>query len=472
MPLSVETPFGFGLDLSFWQSLLGLPAPQLILALFAVAGWAVLWLIFFYMAAELWVEYRQKKYTSAWKWVVLAVDIPAQFVQTPKAVEQIFAHLSGALGGANIGQKYWLGKKQKWFSFEIVSLEGYIQFLIRAEAEYRDLVEASIYAQYANAEITEVEDYVGVIPGAYPNEEYDMYGVEFALAEADAYPIRTYTDFEQTVNINKEVVFSDPMAAVLENLTRIGHGENFWFQIILEPVSNSWKEKGIELVKKIVAGKEKPKDSIFSKLGEVPKILMEEFFKILAWNFEAEEKEKEKEKIAKVSDLTPGMRGVVENVEAKISKLGFKAKARAVYAAHREKFKPSRCMDGFVGALNQFHIVNSNALVPYSSTKVFYAFKDYRLGLKKTKFMAAYKKRKLKVGANPYILNIEELATLWHFPMPFVKTPLIQKASIKRGEPPSDLPMEIQNPFKKKEVLPPAPPPPVVPPPPEELPYA
>ncbi|MEK7212977.1 MAG: hypothetical protein AAB678_00870 [Patescibacteria group bacterium] len=471
MPLVVETPFGFSLDMSFWQSLLALPPNELILALFAIVGWAVLWLIFFYMASKLWVEYRQKKYIAKWKWVVLAVDIPAQFVQTPKAVEQIFAHISGALGSANIGQKYWLGKKQKWFSFEIVSLEGYIQFLIRTEAEYRDLVEASIYAQYANAEITEVEDYVRAIPSLYPNEEYDMHGVEFALAEADAYPIRTYTDFEQTVNINKEVVFSDPMAAVLENLTRIGHGENFWFQIIIEPTSNHWKEKGIELVKKIVVGKEERHDSVFSKLGGLPQILMKALFEIWAWNFE-EEEEKEKEKVAKVSDLTPGMRGVVENVEAKISKLGFKSKIRALYTARREKFLPSRCMEGFAGALNQFHIVNSNALVPHSSTKTFYAFKDYRLGLKKTKFMAAYKKRKAKTGANPYILNIEELATLWHFPMPFVKTPLVQKASIKRGEPPVDLPMEIQNPFKKKEVLPPAPPAPVVPPPPEELPYA
>ena len=56
--------------------------------------------------------------------------------------------------------------------------------------------------------------------------------------------------------------------------------------------------------------------------------------------------------------------------------------------------------------------------------------------------MKAYKKRKLKIGSNPFILNIEELATIWHFPMSHVATPLLQKAKLKTAEPPSGLPVE------------------------------
>ena len=54
----------------------------------------------------------------------------------------------------------------------------------------------------------------------------------------------------------------------------------------------------------------------------------------------------------------------------------------------------------------------------------------------------AYKKRKINAGANSFVLNIEELATIWHFPMTSVKTPLVQKSTISNAEPPSNLPVE------------------------------
>ena len=57
-------------------------------------------------------------------------------------------------------------------------------------------------------------------------------------------------------------------------------------------------------------------------------------------------------------------------------------------------------------------------------------------------FVKAFKGRKLGVSKNPFIFNVEELATLWHFPLAFVKTPLIQKIASKRAEPPTGLPLE------------------------------
>ena len=89
---------------------------------------------------------------------------------------------------------------------------------------------------------------------------------------------------------------------------------------------------------------------------------------------------------------------------------------------------------------------------PKNFTSTHYAFKNYRLTEKKKLFVAAYKKRKIKTGINPYILNIEELATIWHFPMSHVKTPLLQKTGGKRAEPPINLPIEelVQSPLKKK----------------------
>ncbi|MFH2018865.1 MAG: hypothetical protein ABII98_02640 [bacterium] len=468
-PLLVETPFGFSLDLSFWADIFSRPADEAVSAIFAIVGWAIVVAILFSMGATFWAMYRGNKYASNWKWVLLAVDIPPLFIQTPKAVEQIFAHLTGAAITPNIGQKYWMGKRRKFFSFEIISIEGYIQFLIRTEIEFRDLVEASVYAQYPEAEITEVEDYVVNIPTAYPNKEYDMFGVEFKLEQQEAYPIRTYPSFEYS--LSKDVVFSDPMAAILENFSRIGHGENFWFQIIVEPIGSSWKKSGIDLVKKIIANKPENKNaSIIQFLGGIPDWLWKEL--LSAWHGSWETVEKKAEAPpGKMVDLSPGMKSTVEAIEDKISKVGYRTKIRALYSAKKEVYNPARCMDGFVGSMSQFHILSRNSIVPHKATLAHYAFKTMFQNWKKTTFTSVFKKRKIKPGATPYVLNIEELATIWHFPLPFVKTPLVQKAAVKRAEPPMGLPVETtESPLKKVGVT-------VVeekaeePPPPEEILY-
>lgn len=437
-PLILATPFGFDLDLSFWQEIFSMPTFDMYKSLFAVFGWPVLALIFFWMGLELWNSCRVRRYFARCKWVLLVVDVPLLFVQSPKAVEQIFAHLSGARVSPNIGEKYWQGKRQKTFSMEIVSIEGYIQFLIRAEADYRDLVEAAVYAQYPEAEITEVEDYVANIPAVYPNSDYDIFGVEFSLADNQAYPIRTYPDFEYKLTL--DVVYSDPMAAILENFSRIGPGENFWLQIVIKPVSNDWKEKGIELVKKLIAGKAAAAQSFFTPyinfLGDLPA----EFARHLFSTGESVTIKKE-EQARKISELTPGERDTIQAIEQKIAKIGFKTKIRALYAARKDVFNPSRCIDGFIGALNQFHIIGRNAIVPYKATQAYYAFKTMRQEWQKTAFLSVFKRRYMKIGGTPRVLNIEELATVWHFPLPFVKTPLVQKAGAKRAEPPLNLPV-------------------------------
>ncbi len=470
MPVT-ELPFGIIIDFSFWSTILTLPTGEMVRVIFAIIGWVVLSLIFFFMGKELWLNVRQNKYTSSWQWVVLAIDVPPDTIQSPKAVEQIFAHFSGALFEPNFGQKYWDGVKQKWFSLEVISLEGYIQFLIFTEDTYRDLVEAAIYAQYPMAEITEVEDYVGAIPSTYPNETHEMFGLEFGLAAPDPYPIRTYMEFEH--NIAKDVSFHDPMASILENFTRISTGENLWFQIIIEPVSGKWKAKGIDLIKKIIENKKHTSEQFF--LFKLMNSLFDGLLDAIRPPSEEGPAHKKEDVVGKLSDLTPGVRDTVGAIEEKIAKIGFKTKCRVLYAAPKEIFNPSRCLDGFVGSLNQFDYAGRNAIIPVAATTAHYAFKNYRILEIKKKFVSAFKKRKIKIGGNPYILNIEELATLWHFPLPLVKTPLLQKTASKRAEPPINLPIEemTESPLRRKvkeEELPEAPEEQEIPP--SELPYA
>jgi hypothetical protein len=465
----VELPFGIVIDFSFWTAILNLPSAQATGVIFAIAGWPIAALVFFFIGSELWIDARRNKYAKSWEWVLLAIDVPPDTIQSPKAVEQIFAHLSGAYAGPNIGQKYWDGVKQRWFSLEIISLEGYIQFLIFTEAIYRDLVEAAIYAQYPMAEITEVEDYVNAIPDKYPDETHNMFGLEFGLSAEDPYPIRTYPEFEHS--ITPDFTFNDPMASILENFTRIGARENLWLQIIIEPTADTWKIKGIEFVKALITQKKPVFEQFF--LFKLINVLIEEIFNAVRPPSETPIKKKEEAPLGKISDLTPGVRDTIAAIEEKISKIGFKTKLRVLYAAPNEIFNPSRCLDGLVGAINQFNYAGRNALVPKLATVAHYAFKNYLTSEIKKKFVRAFKKRKIKTGKNPYILNTQELATLWHFPLPLVKTPLLQKTSSKRSEPPINLPIEetVESPLKKKMPVF-APEVPFEEEPPAELPYA
>ncbi len=412
-------------------------------------GWLIfaqfaVFLILYYLA-----EYKEGLVTKDWQWVVLAVDVPAMNLQTPRAVEQLFAHLSGAFIPPRISDKFRRGYKQRWFSFEIVSIEGYIQFIIRTENSLRDLVEAAIYAQYPAAEITEVEDYALPMVKELEDGKIDVWISDFTLTETEAYPIRTYESFEH--NISKDEILKDPMAPFLESFSRIGRGEQMWFQILIEPRSNSWKEGVIKEIKKLIGEKVESKSAnqfafIFDNF------ITREFssgFKEINAQFSGlptgESAPPARDKIGPKNELqflTPGQKNLLEGMEGKIAKMGFKTKMRGVYLAKKEFFRPERGVYALIGAVNQYNSPTSNSLAPSATTGSNQYKKGKSKGYDKYRMLQAYAKRKINVGAKAFMFNIEELATVWHFPMSHVKTPLLEKSAAKRAEPPTGLPVD------------------------------
>lgn len=429
----------FSLDFGPLNALMNQGVWALIGMVLALGGWLLLVRPLFFVILHLYVDLKQDLTVHEWKYVLLAIDIPALNVQTPKAVEQMFAQLAGAFYDPDLKDKLKDGYKQRWFSFEIISIEGYIQFLVWTEDAFRDLVEAVVYAQYPDAEVVEVEDYVGAAPDAYPNDTHDIWISDFGLAEDNAYPIRSYREFEHA--ISKDTVLKDPMGTFLESFSRLGPGEQMWFQILVEPIGNSWKEDAIHKIKEVIGEKAAPHgDTILDHMLRAPQKFLEALGDEV-FSREASEAHGHEEKAGppnQLQYLTPGMGKLVEAMEAKIGKLGFKTKIRGLYLAKKAVFNPRRGINALVGAINQYNIPSANSLVPtYGGTT------NSRKNLKRKKLlMKAYKKRKISAGGKPCILNIEELATIWHFPMSHVKTPLVQKAASKQAEPPSGLPVE------------------------------
>lgn len=143
-------------------------------------------------------------------------------------------------------------------------------------------------------------------------------------------------------------------------------------------------------------------------------------------------------------DLSPLEKKQIEAIQMKSSKIGFQTKIRMLYVAKKEVMNKAKVSNGFVGYIKQFIALDLNSFKPdlkKTMTKTVYFNKDSRLVTKKRKIFNNYISRST-YGRNPFLLNIEELATLWHFPVEAnVKSPLIQKAPGRKADAPSSLPL-------------------------------
>lgn len=405
-----------------------------------VVIWVILW-----GARELWSDWRQGIFASKQTFILLAVDVPRATEQTVKAVENMFAHLAGAHSDPTFLEKWIDGKHQMPISCEIISIEGHVQFLLRIVDKVRDLVEASLYAQYPDAEITEVEDYVNRVPHSFPDEHYDCFAFEFTPAKPgrDVYPLKTYMDFEDSMT--KE--FKDPLAALLEMLARLGPGEQMWYQILAKPIAQGDFTSAVtKEVKKITGQKEAPKKTMIDKALDAPISVLGATGDILFGGAEAPVKKKEENLLnSRMWNLTPGERKLVEGLERKMSKIAYAVKIRVIYIAKKEVFSKARVAYSVVGAMKQYNANDALSLKPegkrvgVSSSIVL--FGKHRNNIRKGKLVRAYAGRSSWVGLPEFFLNTEELASLWHLPVSlFVKAPQVKKTESKKTEPPINLP--------------------------------
>lgn len=400
------------------------------------------WILFVYMIITqgywMWIQRQQRRWFATNKFILLAIDIPKEHEQTPKAVEQLFSTISGAHAPLNKIDLYVSGIFQLTFSFEIVSIDGYVQFLVRTPTQYRDVVESSVYSQYPDAEITEVDDYVGWAPEIYPDDSYNTWSTEVVPVFDQALPIKTYKDFEDQLSGE----YKDPLAALLETMSKIQIGEQVWFQILVRPTGFEWPKKSEELAWKL-AGK-KPAVSPSSRSNKIIDWSTNTIDKIgeFIYPLWQEAKEEKDDMPSLMLHLTPGEKDKIEAIQNKASKMGFECKIRLVYLSPVEQFSPNRVVSSVFGAIKQFAALNLNSFYPDPKTKTStnYWFTKYRNKKRKTKIIRAYKNRSTSIGFTPFILNTEELATLWHFPGMEIRTPLLKRTETRKGEPPTSLP--------------------------------
>lgn len=388
-----------------------------------------------------WMWYKAEQYDGTVKKIVLEIKIPKEVVKPIKAMEQVIAGFHGIHDVFNWREKWLQGEFQLTFSLEIASVEGKIHFFIRLPQIFRPLVESNVYSQYPEAEITQVEDYSKFIPQGVPNKDWDVFGFDFIASRKSAYPLRTYKEFEELKEIVEEKRL-DPLSGLLDGMSILNPGEQMWLQIVIKPVREEipWQEEGREIVNELVH-REKEETSMPSIFKEAADVL-------ISGKQPGQLPEEEKREIIPPEmKLTPGERDVVKAIEDKISKFGFDTNIRCLYLAKKEVFlKPKARM--FYGFFKNISNESLQGLKPWTKTmpKIQWLLKKQRTYLRKRILFRRYQRRFSPLfphKGGTYVLNTEEIATLYHFPGRAVApAPAIPRVEAKKREAPSGLPVE------------------------------
>ena len=283
---------------------------------------------------------------------------------------------------------FWAPKP--WVALEVAKVKGEICFYAAAPRRYISFLEKRINSIYPDAQIEKSNDF-----NIFGPKESVFCG--FAKTIRPVFlPLKTY-----------ESIGTDPLSAITNTLTKLEENEEAAVQIVLQNVSEMWRVRGREILDKIKKGKK------FSAA-------MEETGLMGAARGNAKENEPQ-------SFMgNQGDEELVKAMESKLNKRNLAANIRIVVSI-KDEFRSEQIFDQLAGSLDQFSSPGLNG---------------FRVVKKKGKSAAAILNDYIFRNFNPAnksILSAEELAGIFHFPTPYLKTPNIKTINAKTAPPPANL---------------------------------
>lgn len=345
-----------------------------------------------------WRNYQQLNEFISSDNVLLILEIPKTNDKKELAAEQLFASLHGILRDK---RELKLSRGvQEHLSFEVASVNGQIRFYVWTPRSLQSFVEGQIYAQYPTVQIHQAsEDYT-----EHERDHSVTYTTEMTLTASEFLPIKTFQTFEV-----------DPLAGITGTLAKLeSTGEELWIQVLAKPVEDSWQIEADHWISRLREGSASILPSVGGSmrwLGGLFAALWRPPEEGLAGGKGPEISERNKTRIAEA--------------EKKATKLGYEVKIRLAYLGENQTNAKLR-MQALVGTFKQFNSTNLNGFKPI---KAAYG----------KEFLEKYRRRAF--FGEGFILNIEELASVFHLPHTNVETPNIVWASAKTAEPPSKLPV-------------------------------
>lgn len=374
-------------------------------------GLLLAWYIWVPIAALLiylaWRNNRRAEVAEATEHVLITLEIPRANDKKELAAEQMFASLHGILRDKiELRQS---GGMQEHVSFEIAVIDKLIRFYVWMPKHLQNFVEGQIYAQYPTVQIQTVEaDYA-----AREVTQEVVYTSELTLTDNEMLPIKSFQSFEV-----------DPLAGITATLAKLDESsEEVWIQVLARPIADDWHRRASSYASRIKNG-----NANFDLLSGGGKYFLQAV--------EALWKPPEQGAGSSSPDLSERDKTRISEIENKSVKLGYQVKIRIAYLGHNQTIARQR-MQALVGTFKQFNSTNLNGFRMSEPS-----FSREELAKYQARFFID----------RGYILNIEELASVFHLPHTNVETPNIVWASNKTAEPPAKLPVIIGDPGHDEQI--------------------
>jgi hypothetical protein len=344
-------------------------------------------------------------------------------------MENALSQLWNDSGETTFMNRIWQGQVRQIYSLEFASFGGELHFYIWCWANWRQQTEATLYAYYPEIELIEVEDYASKFH--YDPKKHTCFPTDWRFEPRnDAYPIKTYIDFELDKDPKEEYKI-DPMAEVLEHLTNIRPTEQAWIQIVFT------------LNKDV---RHKPGGRYWETQGRYEALLSEEVQNIRREaTGNLENKDEEWKRFARIQMYR--YTEVIKAIDRNMGKHPFNVGVRGVYIGPPETFASSRYYSirwiwrpfGNPQYQNQLRPRRWANPFDYPWQDLF----DLRWQLMTRRFFDAYRRR--SYFYSPWIMphnmmSTEIIASLWHPPTTAIATPGLERIPAKKAEPPPNLP--------------------------------
>lgn len=365
--------------------------------------------------------------------MLLEIKLPREIDRSPAAMEMVLESMWEDVAGS-FTDIFMNGAVRNWFSLEIAAIHGEVRFFIWTWPKWRHVVETRFYAQYPNAEIQEVDDYA--LNLHFKPGETKVGGITTSLVKEDVIPMKTYVDFELDRSEREQEQIIDPLLPVIEYLGSLGPDEFACVQILIQGHRDENFTKDIKIAHKKKHFSRDVKDAI-------KKIVKDSAY------FETRE-----DYPPSTLNLTKSQNEAIASIERNAAKHAYDAMLRLIFVVPADGDNKVG-VAGMIGAMRQFGFVGKNTVLNGIRPKKFipginYPWEDF-LNIKKNRnqrlHLEAFKRRSFfnvpfrHLMAKPYVLTVEELATLFHLPGREAATPTLPRIPSKKAEAPSNLPI-------------------------------
>ena len=352
---------------------------------------------------------------TAMAMTVISVTVPkesADAAEQQENLEQVRAQIGIAeswlstFGGlrAQRGLRAWFRGRTDHFSLEIVAHQGLISFYIAVPRHLKDYMEQQILAQYPEANLTEIEDYNIFNPLGAVTAGYFKFSREFF------FPLKTYL----TLN-------TDPLNALTNSLSKVAPQDGIAIQVVARSAKKAWHRFGSKVAVEMQKGKTLSDALASTKFFSAAKILSSLGGFVSPKSAEQITAEKNRPQ----RQLSPMEQELVKGLEQKTSKAGLDCNIRVVVSAKDSESAASyfESVANTFAQYNYYQYGNTLKIIRDSSQQLVndFIYRAYRENQK-------------------MILNTEELASIFHFPTPFLETPNIRWLLAKKLPPAANLP--------------------------------